>query len=500
MNILFFFKDNENLGIEYLSAVLKAEGHKTDLIFDPGGGNLGLNFFEKINGFGKSVIDNKIKTFKPDLICISTYSNTFQWTKLVGKYIKKKYGIPILLGGPHPTIIPDYVIKQDFVDFIIVGEGEIALKKFVENFEAGKGFDDVPNLWYKIKKEEDSEDHGDRDDIIIKKNKLCPLITDLDGLPFPDKDLFYKFGAFSERYYLMTGRGCPHNCTYCINHQLHNIYPGQPRVRWRSINNIMEELKWAKKKYNFKSIYFYDDNFLLSEKRVEEFCKGYIDAKINLPFKCLTHPLSVNERKIKMLRTAGCSEIDMGIESGSDFIRKNIFHRNIPRDKMIKSAMIIKKYGIKLTTLNIINNPKESIKDMLQTVKINTKIMPAAVHITSLYPYPNTQIAKFCIEEKILDEATLKKTYEGVLNYRNESILNHPYKTVGEHIRLFAPLFIHFPKRFLKYIFQLPTSPIFNVMYLFTSTALNNAFRKIREYIRMLIKSQRFYRKKKYLK
>jgi radical SAM superfamily enzyme YgiQ (UPF0313 family) len=328
---------------------------------------------------------------------------------------------------------------------------------------------------------------------------MASFIQDLDELPLPDKDIFWKFGAFRERYYLMTARGCPYECTYCINHQLHALYPKEPFVRRRSPKNVIDELIWAKQRYHIKNIYFHDDNFFLSENWLEEFAELYEKNKIKLPFKILVHPSSVSQKKVQIVKKIGCVDIDMGIESGSPRIRKEIFNRIISNNQIINSGKIIKNAGIHLSTLNIINNPSETPSDMIKTLIINRRIHPNGVHITSLYPYSNTKIEQECIDYQIMSEDQKWIVNEGYSNFRQKSILNHPYKDLGERIRIFGPLFVNSNWHCFKNFLILPLMKGFDLIQLFFSTSITNARIKLEEFFDKFFITRAFYRRKRYL-
>jgi len=172
--------DHESLAIEYLSAVLKRGGHETDLILS----------HDEEKSFNKRLIE-KIKRFNPDFIFFSIMTDDYLWASKTSQFIKENFEkILIIFGGVHITACPDSVIKNDFVDYIILGEGEGAVLELVENPHRI----DIKNVWLK------------KDGQIIR-NKLRPLIEDLDSLPFPDKELFFKEAPYlkGETYYFMTG-------------------------------------------------------------------------------------------------------------------------------------------------------------------------------------------------------------------------------------------------------------------------------------------------------
>lgn len=191
-------------------------------------------------------------------------------------------GIPIVFGGIHPTCVPEEVIKNDFVDFVIRGEGEYALLDLVNSLDSG-GFNyEIKSVWFKKNGE-------------IIRNPLHPLIQDLDKLPFPDKELFCREDSnFKTGHLLMTGRGCFYRCTFCMNNFLKSLYPGERYVRRRSVDNVILELEIVKNKYSISQIEICDDLFCYDKKWLKEFSKKYSD-KINIPFHIFAHPQEIDE-------------------------------------------------------------------------------------------------------------------------------------------------------------------------------------------------------------
>ena len=152
MKILFAYKNSESLGLEYISSVLRENGHKTDLIFDPGAGDVEfkLKTVSKLFKYEKEML-LKVKRFKPDLIAFSSMTNLFPWVRDLSKKIKMQYDIPIIVGGLHPTILPRKTLEYKYIDMICRGEGEYAMldlvnmmdsrreNKNIENFQNSQG-------------------------------------------------------------------------------------------------------------------------------------------------------------------------------------------------------------------------------------------------------------------------------------------------------------------------------------------------------------------------
>ena len=234
MNILFICSWNDiesrnkpvqkpediQLGISYISAILKKNNHKTRLIV------LGKGL-DKIN---KKIIDKHIKNFNPGLIGFTAVSTDYQNAAEIAGYIKKTYpDIFLLIGGPHASLNPEQVIKDDF-DALCVGEGEYPTLEIVQQLEKNVNVGQIQNLW--IKKE-----------VNIEKNNPRTLLDYLDILPFPDRSMWYKWIDNPRLgYTVLLGRGCPFMCTYCSNHALRKLAKGR-YVRFRSPEIIINEIE-----------------------------------------------------------------------------------------------------------------------------------------------------------------------------------------------------------------------------------------------------------------
>ncbi|MBU0760256.1 MAG: B12-binding domain-containing radical SAM protein [Nanoarchaeota archaeon] len=454
MRCLFVFKSVEWMGVEYLSSALKKAGHITDLAFESG---LEGTFYIKTKKSNHKSIFKKVAKFKPDLILFSCTTNIYPWVREVASGIKKRFNIPIIVGGIHPTIIPEKVIEDKNIDMVCVGEGEGAIVELVNKMESGRECYHTRNIWFKV---------GDK----IIRNKVRPLISDLDSLPFPDKDLFYKYGCFTDRVYIMANRGCPYKCTYCFNHQFQKLYKGTNScyLRTRSIGSVIKELKLYKKKYRTKSVHFYDDTFILNKTWVLDLCKRYKE-EINLPFYCLVRANLVDEDIIRALKNAGCTCVGMGIESGNSEIRNKVLKRNMTNDQIIRASEIIKKYKIKLVTFNIFGFPDETPLQMLETMNINLKICPDSLFTYTFYPFYGTDLMVESLKKGYIDQEVIDRIVEGTGNYASESLLKHPHKNEAYNMKVILPLLNKLPRRmhglFLKeWVFKKHSDSLLNVI------------------------------------
>jgi radical SAM superfamily enzyme YgiQ (UPF0313 family) len=171
------------------------------------------------------------------LIAFSVLSTEFEFSIKISKLIKENFQIPIIFGGIHPTIEPKEVIKNEYVYMVCIGEGEDTLLELVNKMESGKDVKNILGLWVK--------ENGR-----VFKSPIRPLETNLDKFPFPDREIFDK-RHFIKDYPgspFLTSRGCPYKCTYCCNHLLQKIYNYKNYVRFRSVDNVLDEMEFVKKK------------------------------------------------------------------------------------------------------------------------------------------------------------------------------------------------------------------------------------------------------------
>jgi len=359
---------------EIISAVLKKYGHEADLF---------------IGRDAEALLD---KIQPNDIIAFSTMSGEHHWALKVAGSIKAKIKALTVFGGPHPTYFPE-IINHPAVDIACCGEGEFAMLDLANAYDKGADFIDIPNLLVK---------RGNK----IKKNDVRPLIPDLDSLPFPDREIYYKY-PFLKRSSLktfMASRGCPFSCSFCFNDKLRDIYSDKGKyVRFRSPQNIINEIEETDSKYGLNSIYFVDDLFALNQEWVEEFLTLY-KKKIKKPFVCSANVNTLNEDIIRLLKDSGCSTVSFGVETGNEELRCSLFNKPITNNQIAKIGLLLKKYRLKFMTFNMIGFPEETIENALDTISLNIKIGVQYPRCSILTPYPGTRIAERFREKIKIDD------------------------------------------------------------------------------------------------
>lgn len=457
MRILFYDKTLiDYKGIEILSSVLKLHGHQVELLLDPGFGKL---LFLKIPFLNWLVSDQlllkKAVSYKPDLIGMSIMTNNFQFYRDFGRKLKKMTDTPVIVGGIHPTSVPEEVIKEDWVDMLCIGDGEEALLELVETLQAGKDISNIRNLWVKDK-------NG------IHKNGLRPLNENIDKHPFPDRSLYDKYGVISRTVYFMAGRGCAYNCSFCVNHFRDHLYPGQKYFRKRSISNIIEELKEVKNRYHPRALRFEDDVLISNISWLKEFKDQYVQF-INLPFHCYMTPNGVNEETLRLLKECGCEMICMGVQSGNEQIRRQLLNRHYSNEMVVVAARMINRSGIKLHTEYMFGLPGETPENMWETLELNENLHSDHTWAATFYPYPKTGLTQYCIDSGYIDDEVYQKIISGQGSPNSYSILKHPFADEAYKFKIILPIYNASPnwlKYFLKKLLKARLSFVHKYLYL----------------------------------
>ncbi|MBI5642830.1 MAG: B12-binding domain-containing radical SAM protein [Deltaproteobacteria bacterium] len=432
------YPDITAFGLRTISAHLKAHGHTTQLIFlpDPYGDNLVFG----VKRYDDHVLDSLIPLCADSgLIGITLMTNFYEGAVQITKKLKSALKAPVIWGGIHPTIRPEESLEH--ADIVCIGDGEEAILELVQKLEKGEAYTKVKNLCVMEKGR-------------FVKNPPRNLPHDLDVYPRPDysyddthimyegriQPLTYELtktylenGTVSQYikktgYQTMTGRGCPHKCTYCINDTLKTMYNNDNYLRWRSTAHVIDELQWVKKNMPYIGFIWISDDafFARNKKSLEEFCAEY-KAKINLPFTCLASPMTISEEKMELLVDAGLMYLQMGVESGSAKVQELFNRKQMNNEKLRKAFNIINRYKNKMYPPSydfILDVPYETDADKIDSLKLIAEIpKPFQLQPFSLILYPGTKLYEMAKADGMIQDEK-KQIYEKSYTMRAPSYLN----------------------------------------------------------------------------
>jgi len=409
MRIAFVCSDEltmGNLGVEYLAAILKAHGHQVDVVVD--------SEFNSRPEISKVERENllELKRLKPDIIGFSVVTPRYQWYLKMARLIKNELQAPTIFGGHHPTAVPEVVIENDCVDMVCVGEGEYAMLELINSMEKGEKRFDIQNIFFKL-------------DGKVVKNDIRPLIQDLDNLPFPDKDIWKGrlHPSYYDNYSIITRRGCAFGCTFCSNNYLRKICHRKGKyLRRRSVDNVIDELVQAKKKYPLRRVVIVDDHFTDDKQWLEGFVQRY-KAEIKLPFNCLTHINFMDRERALLLKEAGCWLLMLGIQTGSEYLRRKILNRHETNDQARRIAKICHETGLRFSIDHIFDLPFDKYEYLIESLRLYNEMRPSMINTYRLLYLPKTDIIQTGRNAGIVTD----NIYENILVGLYSETIRAPY-------------------------------------------------------------------------
>lgn len=354
------------LGIGYLASSLKKHGINAKIID-------GLR-----NNLDHETLLKKIISEKPDAVGITCLTSFYNEVVALSKALKTK-GYKVIIGGVHPTFLPLETITDSGADYVVCGEGEIALVELAKNKFVNKNIQGV----YSKKDLENGKP-------LLK----AEAIKNLDELPFPDwkqldPNTYPKapHGAFVKNFpigIIMTTRGCPYQCTFCASRKFYDV-----GIRYRTPENVIEEIKYLVKNFGIKEVHFEDDNLTLKRDHVEKICNLILENNLKISWACPNgiRADKVDEELIRLMKRSGCYFFAFGIESANPKILKNI--KKLETISVIKRSIeIADKVGIECQGFFIFGLPGETIKTINESIEFakNSKLSRAHFMILDVLP------------------------------------------------------------------------------------------------------------------
>jgi radical SAM superfamily enzyme YgiQ (UPF0313 family) len=415
LNIVFA-NLNGNLyadGSRLLSARLKRMGHRVRMVF--------LIERER-NYYTEHTLDQFTQLCADaDLILMSYLSDMFLRAARLTTYVRERLTAPVVWGGLQATIDPEDCMK--YVDILCRGEGDEALPEFIDLFAESKPFHEVENFWVRRNGE-------------IVRNEMRPLLQDLDSNPWPDyaldghfiRDDDDKIKPMTEalmakyhntmplgfhNYAASTARGCAQFCSYCYNSTFKNMFQGQRRLRFRSMEDVVDEIRDVLDRYPFfLSFSFADDDLFLRSKKDLQLLADLIHEKLpdvlqRTFWSCAATPAFINEEKLNILVPAGLKAIMIGVQTGSERMNLEVYNRRFKNSLFHEKADLIdRKFHKRLIVLLdfMIHCPYETEDDVLETVKMLCAMpnwfVPSIYRFTF---YPGTPIYERAVKDGIID-------------------------------------------------------------------------------------------------
>lgn len=361
------------LGLGYIAAYLKQNNISVDLV--------DCAFLSQEEAL------EKVRRSNPKIIGIYTMFSMKDKAIQIAKLLRGNCEL-LVAGGPLPTLNPEEFL-QDF-DVVVIREGEETMLKLVREVEKDADLSRVRGIAYREK----------------DKMKLTPpreFIQNLDSIPFPARELFdnqaYK-NHFSKKFgytitSLITSRGCPFNCDFCSQPIFGN------KFRTRSPANIVDEIETVYA-LGYERIWFADDCFTLSRKRLIDICNEIIQRRIRIDWECLSRVDTIDREMTEKMKQAGCVRVFFGIESGNDSVLA-LMNRLVTTKQAKEAVHATKQSGIQVGAFFILGYPGETDETVLDTVRFASSLPLDYLSFTFPYPIPGTPLYDRVKDKMIVD-------------------------------------------------------------------------------------------------
>jgi radical SAM superfamily enzyme YgiQ (UPF0313 family) len=301
--------------------------------------------------------------------------------------------IIVVLGGPATSTCTDAIFQDENVDFAVRGEGEITAVELLRAVQQpAPPLEEVAGLSF-------------RGPGGMVHNPDRPLITDIDALPYPARDLLLHTDQVPQRKLqhmmgeMVSSRGCPYRCTFCA---VKAVW-GSPRVRVRQPEDVVAEVIHQRDTYGARFITFWDDLFTTTRRRTAAICNLLIEHQVKLPWLCLVRADTVDHELLSLMKRAGCVQVQMGVESGSDRILDKM-RKGVTVEQIKSAAAVIREAGIPLHAFLLIGVPTETREEMDATLRLIPEIEPEYVELSVFAPYPGSPLSDELLEAGRLSE------------------------------------------------------------------------------------------------
>ncbi len=379
------------IGILSIAAYLLERGHDVE-VHDCRGA---------VNRIGADDVISRVRSFKPDMVGFTSVTSSFLNAYRLTEEIKKSAPhVTIVFGGVHVSALRAKILESyPAIDFLVTGEGEKAMAELAAGAEPGI----VQGLVY-------------REGTEIRDNGLRTDLCELDSLPFP---AYHKLEGFPKRFEaalfnypkspsatIISSRGCPYQCSYCDR----SVY--RRSFRSNSAEYLYDHMSFLKKEFGIRHVFFYDDLFTFNRERIEKFCGLQRKNPLGMTFNCAVRVGHIDDDLLKMLKTAGCWMVSLGIESGAPEILAR--HKTkVDFNEMKTTVRRIQKAGIRAKGLFMMGLPGETEETVKTTTDFINGLKLDDMNMTKFTPFPGSPIY-----QTIHDEGTFEEKWE-IMNCLN---------------------------------------------------------------------------------
>ncbi len=398
---LVAFYNAKALGVRYLESALQRAGYHVNTIF--------FKSFHSVcptpcTERELDLLCEELKKHRPVMIGLSVMSSMYLDTvRAVMTRLQKEQIATVVCGGAFASMYPQKLLEYG-ASYVIRSDGERAVCRLAQAISKGEDPTTIPSLTY--------EKQG-----VLYRNPIADVALDLDEYGIPAVECMdacliehdtVRAGdpqLNTRSYEVIASRGCPFRCSYCCSGNLADMLPdGFPRVRYRSVESVIAELKEAKAKLkHLIYIHFYDEVFPVKNGWIDRFTAMY-RQEIRLPFAIWSHPKACSPQTLQKLKKAGLQEVIMGIQSGCEEIRRQVFHRYETQQEIIDATVNIREAGIFWSSYDfMLRHPFESAAQIRETYDLVLQLRrPFELQLHGLNFLPGSDIVSMAIEQGIM--------------------------------------------------------------------------------------------------
>jgi anaerobic magnesium-protoporphyrin IX monomethyl ester cyclase len=376
--------DNFHHGIAYLVGALRASGHEVTFRYVLTEGQ--LHELDGLTGL--------------DIIGFTITTNQARYVR---RYLAQKRPNARLIaaGGVHSTLYGADIFDQiPNLDASCIGDGEVSFVDLCGRLDRGEDLHSTPGFIF-------------RTESGIIGNDILPL-RKIDDLSLPDYTLFDLKRVIDQHegwFIMLLSRGCPYSCSFCCNHRLREIYRDKGNyLRIPTVNHALKIIKNNLNAYpKTRGIFFNDDIFTWDRDWAIEFCKAY-KAQIGLPFGISTRIENIDEGLLRALADSGCRYIGYGIETGNEWLRRNILKKDLSNGRIKEIVEMTHRAGIRTISYNMVGLPFETYEMAMETFMLNLELRVNNGYAFYFVPFPQTHINKIAGEYGLVFDEKNEKT------------------------------------------------------------------------------------------
>ena len=382
------------LGIAYIAASLRANGH--DVFVLDG----------KLNGLKVEALIAQVVSMKPDLVGITCMTVEYPLAVQIALGIRSACTVPMVIGGAHVNAVRGAALEEcAAIDFACIGEGEHLVVELAAALQIGGDMSVIRGLARRV---------GG----VVVYNAARDYHNNYDSLTFPAWDLF----TVADDIPLLTHRGCPFECNFCG----HN---SGFKPRYRSPENVLDEIEYVVKRFRPKNIRFEDETFGLNLARTRRILDGIVERGLQskVSFSAQTRVDRTDRDFIRRLKRCNFKWLEIGVESGSPEILRRM-GKGITLEQVERAVEHAKAEGLRIWCKFILGHPHETRRDMMSTAAFIARINPDRLSVSLMTPYPGTPIFDMAVRGeggyRLLsdDWETFDKYASGALELRDVSL------------------------------------------------------------------------------